>query len=81
MNRGALNEPVPTTGRPHLAIATMVNEASYVIKAKRRLKENRDWVRRRVAGEGRTNSAQLLRRRDMIREDEELLVEWGVADG
>ena len=56
------------------------NEAAHVTETKRRLRENREWVQKWAAGEGSPDSAEMHRRNSMIREDEELLREWGETD-
>jgi hypothetical protein len=70
----------PVAARAYLPAMTNDHEATHVTKARRRLSENREWVRRWATGKGRAESSEMLRRRDKIREDVELLGEWGETD-
>ncbi len=70
----------PAAARAYLPALTNDHEATHVTKAKRRLSDNREWVRRWATGDGRAPSSEMLLRRDKIREDVELLGEWGEAD-
>ena len=54
--------------------------AANLAEIKRRLRENREWVRRWAAGRGSPNPAEMLRRNTLIREDEQFLADSGETD-